>query len=78
MSEWKLYQRKGEIELREYSISLSLSGVSISDGDNPWQDAHEGRPGFIARNPRKRADMWYVNREYAEKNYELIEEFGGE
>lgn len=64
--EFRKYRRKGWIEMRPYVFGEDLTNVSVSDEDEP----REG--GFIARNPKKPEDMWYVNRNYADMYYERI------
>ena len=46
MDEFKQYKRKGLSEMRPYVYGEDLTGVSVSDQDNPLTDM-----GMIARNP---------------------------
>ena len=71
MSEYKEYRRKGLSELRSYIKGEDLTNISVSKEDNPETDM-----GMIARNPNNLDDMWYVNRDYFEKNMELIKNGG--
>ncbi len=63
--EWKQYKRKGLSEMRPYVPGEDLSGVSVSQQDDPPSDM-----GMIARNPKNYADQWYVARKYFEDNLE--------
>lgn len=65
MSEWNWFRLTGRIELRRYVPGEDLTGVSVSDTDNPPTDQ-----GWIARNPDNYDDQWYVAKEYVAKNYE--------
>ncbi|HRH47621.1 MAG TPA: hypothetical protein PLP23_02645 [Panacibacter sp.] len=62
---WKQYKRKGLSEMRPYEKDEDLSGVSVSEQDDPENDM-----GMIARNPKNHADQWYVARKYFEDNFE--------
>lgn len=62
---WKQYKRKGLSEMRPYEKGEDLSGVSVSEQDDPENDM-----GMIARNPKNHADQWYVARKYFEDNLE--------
>ena len=55
MDEFKQYRRKGLAEMRPYVPGENLSGVSVSEEDDPPNDL-----GMIARNPKNHADKWYV------------------
>uniref|UniRef100_A0A6M3Y245 Uncharacterized protein n=1 Tax=viral metagenome TaxID=1070528 RepID=A0A6M3Y245_9ZZZZ len=63
---YKKYRQKAYTELRPYIEDENLSEVSVSETDSP------SKGGMIARNPDKPQDMWYVNKEYFDKNYEQI------
>lgn len=63
---FKQYQRKGSAEMRPYVKGEDMTGISVSDADDPENDM-----GFVARNPDNHDDQWYVAREFAEKNYIL-------
>ena len=67
---WRQYRRKGVIELRPYVAEEDLTNVSVSEQDAPKVG------GMIARNPNNHADMWYVNKEYFDTNYEEIVQCG--
>lgn len=45
--------------MRPYIKGEDLSGVSVSEADNPETDL-----GMIARNPDDHADQWYVSRQW--------------
>ncbi len=66
MTNWKTYKRKGITEMRPYHKGEDLSGVSVSEADNPETDM-----GMIARNSENHKDQWYVAREYFETHYEI-------
>lgn len=61
------YRRTNIAEMREFIPGEDLSGVSVSDEDDPINDL-----GMIARNPRNHNDQWYVAREYFNNNFELF------
>jgi len=63
--EWKKYKRKGLSEMRPYILNEDLSGISVSETDNPPDDM-----GMISRNPKNHKDQWYVARKYFEDNFE--------
>lgn len=65
MSTWRQYRRKGLAEMRPYVQDEDLTGISVSDVDDPATDG-----GMIARNPTDHADQWYVARAYFEQNFE--------
>ena len=65
MSDFNQYVRKGVSEMRPYVKGEDLSGVSVSDVDDPDSDL-----GMIARNPKNHDDQWYVARKYFEDNFE--------
>lgn len=65
--EFKQYKRKGLSEMRPYVSGEDLTGVSVSETDNPETDM-----GMIARNPVNHADQWYVARKYFEDNLEEV------
>jgi len=67
MNEFKQYRRKGFSEMRPYVPGEDLSGVSISQADNP----KEG--DMIARNPNDHTDLWLVDQKWFEENFELVE-----
>jgi len=62
---WKKYKRKGISEMRPYILNEDLSGISVSETDNPPDDM-----GMISRNPKNHKDQWYVARKYFEDNFE--------
>lgn len=68
-SKFKKYRRKGHAEMRPYQKGEDLSGVSVSDVDDPDSDM-----GMIARNPDNHEDKWYVSRKYFEENFEPLQE----
>jgi len=66
---WTQYRRKGVAEMRPYCPGEDLTGISVSDVDDPPESG-----GMIARNPRNHADLWYVARQYFEDNFEAAAE----
>jgi hypothetical protein len=53
--------------MRPYIKGEDLTGVSVSQTDNPETDM-----GMIARNPKDHNDKWYVARKYFEDNLEEV------
>ncbi len=66
MHEWKQYRKTALQEMRPYISGEDLTGVSISLSDTP----EEG--GMIARGSHPN-DLWYVSKDFFEKNYEEVE-----
>jgi hypothetical protein len=69
VEEFKKYRRKGLSEMRPYVKGEDLTGISVSETDNPETDM-----GMIARNPKNHDDKWYVARKYFEENLEEVAE----
>lgn len=67
MENYKQYRRKGLSEMRPYVKGEDLTGISVSEQDNPETDM-----GMIARNPKNHDDKWYVARKYFEENLEEV------
>jgi len=68
MSKWKKYlKRPSPIEMRPYIQGEDLTGISVSDQDDPETDM-----GMIARNPDNHDDQWYIARTYFEKHYKAL------
>ena len=65
MSEWTWYRRKGYMRMRPYIAGEDLSGVSVPPGVDPAIDR-----GMIAQSPIDPQDIWYVNRQIFDENYE--------
>jgi len=65
MARWKHYKRTNVAEMRPYQPGEDLTGISVSDVDDPEKDQ-----GMIARNPLNHTDQWYVARKYFEDNFE--------
>ena len=65
MDEFKQYRKKGLAEMRPYVPGEDLSGVSVSEADDPPNDLD-----MIARNPKNHADQWYVAKKYFEDSFE--------
>lgn len=65
-SNWKRYLKTAEQEMRPYVPGEDLTVVSVSERDTP----EEG--GMIARGDDK-DDLWYVSKEFFEKNYKPVE-----
>jgi len=63
MSEFETYRRTGTIEARPYEPGEDLSGISVSEADDPKVG------GMICRNSERPEDQWYVNREYFKEHY---------
>lgn len=64
---WNQYRRKGVSEMRPYVKGEDLTGISVSDVDDPPNDM-----GMIARNPKNHQDQWYVARKYFDDNFERV------
>lgn len=63
---FKWYRKKGFTPMRPYIPGEALDGVSVSDGNIPENG------GMIAVDPTDVTDMWYVSKEYFQKNYEEV------
>jgi hypothetical protein len=68
MSQFREYRKSGITLMRPYEPGEDLSGVSVSDEDEPQQG------GMIARNPANPDDKWYVAKEYFEENYVPVDD----
>jgi hypothetical protein len=66
--QWTQYRRKGVAEMRPYRPGEDLTGISVSDVDDPPEPG-----GMIARNPANHKDQWYVARQYFQDNFEAVE-----
>ncbi len=64
MSEFKQYRKKGLAEMRPYIDGEDLTGISVSEGDDP------NAGGMIARNPSNHDDQWFVAMAYFWANFE--------
>ena len=53
--------------MRPYVLGEDLTGISVSDEDEPKNDM-----GMIARNPKNHNDKWYVAKKYFEDNFEEV------
>jgi hypothetical protein len=71
MNEFKQYKRKGLSEMIPFKefIGEDMSTVSVSDQDKLLSN-EEFEQGYIARNPKNHADMWYVAKKYFDDNLE--------
>lgn len=75
ISMFKKYVRSNIAEMRPYVMGESLAGISVSAPDsdfiNQMNEVKEfnGPIGFIARNPDNHEDQWYINPDYAAKNF---------
>ena len=58
------YRKKGTQLMRPYVVGESLEGVSVSAVDKPEAG------GMIAVDRSNPKDMWYVAKDFFEKNYE--------
>ena len=67
-NEFKSYRRKGTTMIRKYVPGEDLSGVSVSETDDPEKDQ-----GYIGMNPNKHEDKWYISTKWFNDNYELAE-----
>ena len=69
--EFKKYKRKGLSEMVPFKefIGQDMSTVSVSDQDKLLSN-EEFELGYIARNPKNHADMWYVAKKYFDDNLE--------
>ena len=65
---WKQYKRKGLTEARPYVKGEDLSGISVSEKEDPPNDM-----GMICRNPDDHSDQWYMDRKYFNTNLEEVE-----
>jgi hypothetical protein len=76
---FKKHKRKGAlselIQVQEYisQVGDDFDKVSISEPDKKL-DFETFKQGYIARNPENHNDMWYVSKEYYDKNLEEVEE----
>jgi len=61
---FKQFRRKELAELRPYVKGEDLTGISVSETDDPENDM-----GMIARNPKNHKDQWYIARQYFEDNF---------
>jgi hypothetical protein len=77
--DFKKHKRKGAlselIQVQEYisQVGDDFDKVSISEPDKKL-DFETFKQGFIARNPDNHNDMWYISKEYYDKNLEEVEE----
>ncbi len=67
MSEWKGYIKTQVQEMRPAGKSEDFSVISLSKGDR----LEEG--GMIARNSENHHDLWYVSKDFFEKNYQEVQ-----
>lgn len=71
MLEFKQYKRKGLSEMVPY-LEFEAHGigvVSVSEPDKLLPDS-EFNQGYVARNPKNHADLWYVAKKYFDDNLE--------
>lgn len=69
--EFKQYKRKGLSEMiQAKEFTGNIDDVSISAPDQLLSN-EDFMEGFIARNPKNHADMWYVAKKYFDDNLEL-------
>jgi len=71
MLEFKQYKRKGFSEmvtLLEFE-NQGQGVVSVSEPDKRLPDS-EFKLGYVARNPKNHADLWYVSKKYFDDNLE--------
>lgn len=68
---FKQYKRKGLSEMIEFKefVGQDMSTISVSDQDKLLSN-EELEQGYIARNPKNHADMWYVAKKYFDDNLE--------
>jgi len=71
MLEFKQYKRKGLSEMIPFKefIGEDMSTISVSAQDKLLSN-EEFEQGYIARNPKNHADMWYVAKKYFDDNLE--------
>ncbi len=62
---WRVYERRLATIMRPYIPGEDLSGISVSDVDNPKLG------DMIARHASNHKDKWLVSKEYFETNYEV-------
>ena len=71
MLEFKQYKRKGLSEMIAFKefIGQDMSTISVSDQDKLLSN-EDFEQGYIARNPKNHADMWYAAKKYFADNLE--------
>jgi len=65
-----LYRKKLLQEMEEWTPTMDMSGVSVSEAD-----ANKGSPmqgDMIAKNPNNNKDRWLVAKQFFDDNYEAI------
>ena len=64
MSDWKKYRKPGTQEMRPYIVGGDMSKISVS----PESVLEEGGMIAVANNNPK--DLWYMDKDFIEANYE--------
>lgn len=79
-AEFKQYKRKGLSEMRQIVIGEDLTGVSISEPDKQLMKDFPNifAQGYIARNPKNHADLWYVAKDYFDENLEPVDQYASQ
>ena len=67
MSEFKNYRKTAVQRMRPYVPGEDLSQVSVSKKDTP------GKGGMIAEASGNPKDQWYVNADFFNRSYEIID-----
>jgi len=73
MPEFRQYKRKGLSEMTTL-VEFEKDGqgvVSVSEPDKKLPDS-EFKQGYVARNPKNHADLWYVSKKYFDDNLEPV------
>ena len=70
-TEFKQYKRKGLSEIIPFNefVGQDMSNLSVSEQDKLLSN-EEFEKGYVARNPKNHADMWYVAKKYFDDNFE--------
>ena len=71
--QFKQYKRKGLSEMIPFSefIGEDMSTLSVSEQDKLLSN-EEFAQGYVARNPKNHADIWYVAKKYFDDNLEPV------
>jgi hypothetical protein len=74
--EFKKYKRTNVAEMRNVVFGEDLTGISISNPDKALMKEFPNvfAQGYIARNPENHKDLWYVAKDYFDKNFEEVKD----
>lgn len=67
-NKFQKYRKRNISEIRPYIKGEDLSGITVSEKDDPVNDM-----GMICRNPENHNDKWYISKKYYLENFELIQ-----